>query len=158
MFYSFFKNWHSPKVLGEKVACVVLSPHLCTCCHAYTVHTAIGASAVLPTQILVTECYVQFSLVQLQDGICGLRKAQMRSAPSLRSFPSVAFEMIPMLFGGFWLTSRAWCRIPIALMRSDVFVCVLLLCDEDNYGWEWSWSGTQQASFGLAPVVWLATV
>jgi len=36
----------------------------------------------------------QFSLVQ--DGIYALGKALMRSAPSLRSFPNVAFEMVRM--------------------------------------------------------------
>ena len=38
---------------------------------------------------------VQFSSVQ--DGIYELGKAHMRSAPSLRSFPSVAREPVPML-------------------------------------------------------------
>ena len=37
---------------------------------------------------------VHFSSVQ--DGIYALKKAYMRSTPSLRSFPSVAFETVPM--------------------------------------------------------------
>ena len=47
---------------------------------------------------------VQFSSVQfssVQDGIYALGKASMRSTPSLRSFPNVAFETVPMLV---WLT------------------------------------------------------
>ena len=32
----------------------------------------------------------------VQDGICALRKAHMRSTPSFRSFPNVAFETVPM--------------------------------------------------------------
>ena len=35
-------------------------------------------------------------LNSVQDGICALGKAHMRSTPSLRSFPGVAFEMVPM--------------------------------------------------------------
>ena len=42
---------------------------------------------------------VQFSSVQ--DGIYALGKAHMRSTPSLRSFPNVAFETVPMFV---WLT------------------------------------------------------
>jgi len=37
---------------------------------------------------------VQFSSVQ--DGMCALGKAHMRSTRSLRSFPNVAFETVPM--------------------------------------------------------------
>ena len=37
---------------------------------------------------------VQFCSVQ--DGIYALGKAHMRSTPSLRSFPNVAFETVPM--------------------------------------------------------------
>ena len=37
----------------------------------------------------------------VQDGICALRKAHMRSTPSLRSFPNVALETVPILV---WLT------------------------------------------------------
>ena len=40
-------------------------------------------------------------LSSVQDGIYELGKAHMCSTPSLRSFPDVAFETIPMLF---WLT------------------------------------------------------
>ena len=56
----------------------------------------------------VTECskgkspkstVVQFSLVQA--GISALRKANMHSITSLRSFPNVAFETVPMFV---WLT------------------------------------------------------
>ena len=32
----------------------------------------------------------------IQDGIYALEKAHMRSTPSLRSFPNVAFETVPM--------------------------------------------------------------
>ena len=38
---------------------------------------------------------VQFSSVQ--DGIYGLGKAHMRSTPSVRRFPNVAFEMVPIV-------------------------------------------------------------
>ena len=38
---------------------------------------------------------VQFSSVQ--DGIYGLGKAHMRSTPSLRRFPNVAFETVPIV-------------------------------------------------------------
>ena len=37
---------------------------------------------------------VQFSSVQ--DGIYALGKAHIRSTPSLRSFPNVAFEAVPL--------------------------------------------------------------
>ena len=37
---------------------------------------------------------VGFSSVQ--DGICVLGEVHMRSAPSLRTFPNVAFETVPM--------------------------------------------------------------
>ena len=37
---------------------------------------------------------VMFSAVQ--DGICALGKAHMRSTPSVRSFPNVAFETVSM--------------------------------------------------------------
>ena len=44
----------------------------------------------------------QFSSVQLvQDGIYALGKAYMHCTPSLRSFPNVAFETVPMFA---WLT------------------------------------------------------
>ena len=42
---------------------------------------------------------VQFSSVQ--DGIYALRKAHMRSTPSLRNFSNVTFETVPVFF---WLT------------------------------------------------------
>ena len=42
-----------------------------------------------------TNLWKQFSSVQ--DGIYALRKAHMRSTPSLRSFPNVALETVPML-------------------------------------------------------------
>ena len=42
----------------------------------------------------VTNSKPQFSSVQ--NEIYALRKAHMRSTPSLRSFPSVAFETVPM--------------------------------------------------------------
>ena len=42
---------------------------------------------------------IQFSSVQ--DGICVLGKAYMCSTPYLRSFPNVAFEMVPVFV---WLT------------------------------------------------------
>ena len=38
---------------------------------------------------------VQFN--SIQDGVYALWKAHMRSTPSLRSVPSVAFETVPML-------------------------------------------------------------
>ena len=42
-----------------------------------------------------------FQLSSLQDGIYALRKGNMRSAPSLRRFPSVPFRTVAMLV---WLT------------------------------------------------------
>ena len=50
--------------------------------------------------------YVYFALFNsevssVQGGICALGKAHMRSTPSLRGFPSVAFETVPMFV---WLT------------------------------------------------------
>ena len=44
-------------------------------------------------------CYKQFSSVQ--GGIYALEKAHIHSTPSLRSFPSVTFETVPMFI---WLT------------------------------------------------------
>ena len=49
--------------------------------------------------ILCQSCLVQFSSVQ--DGIYALAKAHMRSTSSLRRFPNVVFETIPMFV---WLT------------------------------------------------------
>ena len=51
--------------------------------HTCTWHTAFGFG-----------CSVQFSLVQ--RGFYALGKAHLRSTPSLRSFPNVAFETVPM--------------------------------------------------------------
>ena len=48
-------------------------------------------------------CSVQFSLVQ--DGIYAFGKAHMRSTQSLRSFPTIAFEMVPMF---------AWLRMALS--------------------------------------------
>ena len=44
-------------------------------------------------QVLV---YPQFSSVQLKMVSMRSEKAHMRSTPSLRSFPNVAFETVPM--------------------------------------------------------------
>ena len=42
-----------------------------------------------------------FQFSSVQDGIYALGKAHMRSTPSLRSFPNVAFETVPVFL---WLT------------------------------------------------------
>ena len=34
----------------------------------------------------------------IQDGIYALGKAHIRSIPSLRRFPNIAFETVPMFF------------------------------------------------------------
>ena len=44
----------------------------------------------------------------VQDGIYELGKAHMRSAPSLRNFPRVACEPVPMLV---WLTMALYARV-----------------------------------------------
>jgi len=49
--------------------------------------------------ITIWSVLVQFTSVQ--DGIYALGKAHMRSTPSLRGFPNVAFETVPMFV---WLT------------------------------------------------------
>ena len=48
---------------------------------------------------LIMKIIVPFS--SAQDGINALGKARMRSIPSLRGFPNVAFEIVSMLV---WLT------------------------------------------------------
>ena len=40
-----------------------------------------------------------FKFSSIQDGIYTLGKAHMRSTPSLRSFPNIAFETVPMFSG-----------------------------------------------------------
>ena len=64
----------------------------------------VGAAQVIIERELIHHAYkalsqsrahaVQFSSVQ--DGISALEKAHMRSTPSLRRFPSFAFETVPM--------------------------------------------------------------
>ena len=51
------------------------------------------------THLHVSHFVIEFNSVQ--DGIYALRKAHMRSTLSLRSFPNIAFETVPMFV---WLT------------------------------------------------------
>ena len=60
----------------------------------------------LPSLASCAYSSVQFSSVQ--DGIYALRKAHMRSTPSLRSFPSLALETVPMLV---WLMRNGMCMV-----------------------------------------------
>ena len=59
------------------------------------------------TVSIATKGSIQTGIVQnfyfssVQDCICALRKAHMRSTPSLRSFPSTVFKMVPRFV---WLT------------------------------------------------------
>ena len=64
-------------------------------CHASSacLHYCLKGRFVFVGAVHLLACHVvQFSLVQ--DGIYELGKAHMRSTPSLRSFPKVAFETV----------------------------------------------------------------
>ena len=59
---------------------------------------------------------VNFSSVQ--NGIYALGKAHMHSIPSLRSFPNVAFETVPMFFGLTMVLSRPFKEDHLVLLLS----------------------------------------
>ena len=54
-----------------------------------------GKLICVPPRLSGVSSSVQFSSVQ--DGIYALLKAHVRSTPSLRSFPNVSLETVPML-------------------------------------------------------------
>ena len=51
------------------------------------------------------EWYIEFDFSLVQDGIYVLRKVHMHSTLSLRSFPSVAIETVPVLV---WVKMAWW--------------------------------------------------
>ena len=78
---------------------------------------------------------VQHSSVQ--DGICVFRKAHMRSTPSLRSFPNVAFEMVPSAhltdddpLSSFHRRSSRASSFHASLLRAFSAVMSLALCPQ----------------------------
>ena len=130
--------------LGMMNRCKVSAPRKvwisrCTC---FSLSTPTGAS--LPTLHITTSdntcacnstvqtidtSSVHFSSVQ--DGICTLRKAHICSTPSLRSFPNVGFETVPMFI---WVMTALSCpfkenclALPLSTLLSSrqLMVCVM---------------------------------
>ena len=62
---------------------------------------------------------VQFSLVQ--DGIYALSKALMCSIPSLRHFPNIAYETVPMFISLTMVLSHPFKKDHLALPLSTPF-------------------------------------
>ena len=62
---------------------------------------------------------VQFSLVQ--DGIYALSKALMCSIPSLRHFPNIAYETVPMFISLTMVLSHPFKKGHLALPLSTPF-------------------------------------
>ena len=115
------------KDLGANIACCFRikdwsdHSHLCQVGHHKVIFIpAISASRFcLPLFLfLKSRCSVQLKIVSLHSG----RKAHMHSTPSLRSFPTVAFEAVPVFiwlmialscpFKGHWALPRErWCGV-----------------------------------------------
>ena len=71
---------------------------------------------------------VQFSSVQ--DGICELGKAHMRSTPSLRSFPKVVFETVPLFDSLMMALSSPFKEYCLALLQAVDGVMSLASCPQ----------------------------
>ena len=92
--WHFFLNIHCSGVLTEQ------RPK--TCSNKKQVNSDAPAPSIPPPQSTPLHYYentLQFTSVQ--DGIYTHRKAHTHSTPTLRSFPNVVFEMVPMFL---WLT------------------------------------------------------
>ena len=70
---------------------------VCQCCRVWDALT--GNSFLTSSQCSLLQ-FERVLLSSVQDGIYALRKAHVHSDPSLRSFPNVAFEMVPTTNNG----------------------------------------------------------
>ena len=70
---------------------------VCQCCRVWDALT--GNSFLTSSQCSLLQ-FERVLLSSVQDGIYALRKAHVHSAPSLRSFPNVVFEMVPTTNNG----------------------------------------------------------
>ena len=66
----------------------------------------------------------------VQDGICAFRKADMRSIPSLRSVPNVAFETVPMALSSFHERLCSPSSFHASLLQAIHGVTFLALCPQ----------------------------
>ena len=98
--------------------------------------------------ILAQSGTAAYSLSSVQDGIYAIGKAHMRSIPSLRSFPNVAFETVPMfVWPSFQGRSSSASSFHASLLRAIGGMMSLALCLQVvSQASQHFWSSEKQAT------------
>ena len=83
---------HSVRTSWEDIVCASPEDVVITSTSLEDVITSISVE-----DLVIVHHWISVQFSSVQDGIYELGKAYMRSTPSLRSFPIVALETVPML-------------------------------------------------------------